>query len=223
MTSLFLASGGVVNPPADLPPAVTITSPAAGATLSGSVTITASASDTGGVVSVAYRVDNGSAVVMSQTGGSSQNGVWSATLDTRQIADGAHTITVVATDTASQQSSPSVGVSIRNSTTQKTHVERIDVALVVKSSRAQAKCTPQIKDAFGVSVSGAVVAGRWSGAATDTFSITTDSLGNATDYSNAATLVSGMTFTCIIDSVSKSGWTYDASANKQSSASVRAP
>ena len=51
----------------------------------------------------------------------------------------------------------------------------------------------------------------------------TDATGKATDYSNSTTLVSGITFTCVIDSVSKSGWTYDASANKQSSASVKAP
>lgn len=223
MTALFTASGGVVAPPADLPPAVTITAPSAGATLTGSVTVSASASDTGGVTSLAYRVDNGSTVSMSQTSGSSLNGQWSASLDTTQLPDGTHNITVIATDTASQQSSPSIGISIRNSTTQKTHVERIDVALVVKSSRAQAKCDPLIKDAFGVSVASAVVKGHWSGAASDIFSITTDATGKATDYSNSTTLVRGITFTCVIDSVSKSGWTYDASANKQSSASVTAP
>ena len=223
MTALFRASGGVVNPPSDLPPAVTIIAPGAGATLSGTVSVTASASDGGGVVSMGYRVDNGSVVTMNPTSGTPQNGQWSASLNTTQLGDGARTLTVIATDTAGQQSSPSVGVSIRNSTTQKAHVDRIDVALVVKSSRAQAKCTPQIKDAFGVSVSGAVVTGRWSGAASDTFSITTDATGQATDYSNSATLRSGMTFTCTVESVSKAGWTYDAAANTRSSASVTAP
>ena len=223
MTALFTASGGVVTPPADLPPAVSITAPGAGATLSGSVTLSASASDTGGVVSLSYRVDNGSTVSMTQTSGSSLSGQWSAGLDTTQFTDGVHTITVIATDTASQQSSPSVGVSIRNSTAQKTHVERIDVALVTKSSRVQAKCDPLIKDAYGAAVAGAVVTGRWSGAANDTFSITTDSLGKATDYSNSTTLRSGLSFTCNIDGISKSGWSYDAAANKQSSASVNVP
>ena len=89
-------------PPADLPPAVSITAPGAGATLSGSITLSASASDTGGVVSLFYRVDNGSTVSMTQTSGSSLSGQWSAGLDTTQFTDGVHTITVIATDTASQ-------------------------------------------------------------------------------------------------------------------------
>lgn len=225
MTALFLASGGVPQPPGDLPPAVSITSPADGATVSGAINITASASDAGGVTGVQYKVDAGALQSMQlQLGGTVNNGVWQAQLSTLALPDGTHKLTVVATDTAAQTSSPFVNVNVRNSTVQELHVERVDVAILKKGgSRVQGRCDVFIYDAFGIPVAGATVTGHWTGAATDTFSVTTDSTGKAIDYSNSSSATSGSVYTCVVDSAGKAGWQYNASANKQTNGSAVAP
>ncbi len=225
MTALYLASGGVVNPNPDPPPAVSITSPVDGSTVSGSIVIAANVSDSGGVSTVNYRVDNGTAQTMLlQSGGTVNNGVWQASLSTMALADGVRKITVIATDTIAQQSSPFVNVNVRNSAQQALHVERIDVALLQKGgSRIQGRGDIFIYDAFGIPVSDATVTGHWTGAANDTFTVTTDATGKAQDFSNSSSAPSGSVFTCVVDSVSKSGWQYSPAANKQNSGSAIVP
>lgn len=216
MTELYLASGGTVVPPPNPPPAVTDIIPPDGATIAGIVTVSAAVSDADGVSGVSYRTDDDAPVEMLETGLR-----WEASLDTGNLADGLHRITVIAVDGAGQQSSPSVTVSVRNSTQQLLHVDRIDVALIKKGrSRYQARCDVFIYDAFGMSVAGADVTGHWEGAATDAFAVATDSTGKATDYSNSSSAPSGATYTCVVDGASKSGWLFD---NQQSSGSVAVP
>ena len=60
-TDMNTAVGGVPPPPDTTPPTVSMTAPAAGATLSGTVALTANASDNVGVVGVQFFV-NGTAV-----------------------------------------------------------------------------------------------------------------------------------------------------------------
>jgi len=224
MSALFFASGGTVTPPGDLPPAVSISSPAAGATVSGTITIAASASDSGGVTGVTYRIDNGAPVAMTLASGTVNSGQWQAQLNTTTIADGLHKITVTATDSAGQQTAPFVNVSVRNSAQQTLHVERIDTVLIQKSgTRAQARCDVYVYDAYGIPVPGATVTGRWTGAATDTFSVTGDTTGKSIDYSNSTTVTSGMAFTCNVDSVAKTGWQYAPATNKQTKSTVTVP
>ena len=93
----------------DNPPGVSVTSPSDGATVSGSVTVTASASDDNGVTQVEFFVDGGSIGV--DTDGS--NG-WSASWDTTAYANGGHTVSAVATDTIGQTGSDSVSVTVDN-------------------------------------------------------------------------------------------------------------
>ena len=78
-----------------------------------------------------------------------------------------------------------------------------------------------VYDAFGQPVSGAAVTGHWSGAANDTFAVTTASDGKAIDYSNSSSAPSGSAFTCVVDSVTKSGWSIGT--NKQSQSTVLVP
>ncbi|MFM7718669.1 MAG: glycoside hydrolase family 9 protein [Actinomycetota bacterium] len=223
LTELFVASGGTATPPGNVGPAVTITSPTGGATVSGTITVAALASDADGVASVAYRVDGGTAVAMTRTGASASD-PWQANLATAALADGTHTITVVATDGTGLQTTPSVAVQVRNTTTSSARVGRIDVALLRKGgSRYQARCDVSVVDAFGVAVPGATVTGHWSGAATDTFSVTTDANGKATDYSNSSSAPSGSRYTCWVDGIARSGWTYDAAANAETSDGVSVP
>jgi hypothetical protein len=225
MTSLYFASGGVVNPPTDPPPTLTITRPSDGSNVSGLVTIEASASDAGGVISVHYRVDNGPAAPMVLITGTANSGAWQADLNTTQLSDGQHQITVAATDTIGQQSSRLITVNVVNGAQPSLHVERIDVTLNHKggSPKGQGKADLYVYDAFGRPVSGATVSGHWESAATDTLTITTDATGKATDYSNSVNYVSGVTFRCVVDAVSKAGWIYDPSANKQASGSATVP
>lgn len=219
MTALYLASGGVVGDPPDTPPAISVLSPSASATVSGTITVSASVSDAGGVSSVSYAIDGGTATSMVQSG---TPGVWTASLDTSLLDDGVHQITVRATDTASLQSTAVVTVGVQNGAQSSLRVERIDAVLVTKGggSRIQARGDIFIYDAFGVPVAGAVVTGHWTGAVTDTFSITTDATGKATDYSNATSAPSGSVYTCVVDQVSKAGWQYDASGQTSGSATV---
>lgn len=222
MTGLYLASGGVVQPPGDLAPQVSIASPANGAAVSGAVTVSAMVSDLEGATGAAYRVDGGLTVALVLVSGTSQNGRWEAALNTSTLTDGAHQIIVEATDTAGQRSSAVVTVNVQNGSFQSLHVERIDTVLIKKGgTRAQGRCDVFIYDSFGVPVSGASVAGHWSGMATDTFAVTTGSDGRAVDYSNSTSAPSGSSFTCLVDSVSKSGWT--RGVDKQTSSTVTVP
>lgn len=98
-----------VPPPADtVPPVVVVTSPANGATVSGSVTLTATASDNVGVVLVEFRI--GGAAVASLPA-SPFSHAW----DTTGVADGPHAIEVRALDAAGNAASTAVAVMVRNS------------------------------------------------------------------------------------------------------------
>lgn len=96
---------------ADAVPTVQITSPQKGATVSGTVAITAAAGDDRGVASVKFTIDGGSAVV--DTDGA--NG-WSAQWNTTLFANGSHTVSAVVTDTKGQTAGHSIAVTVSNST-----------------------------------------------------------------------------------------------------------
>jgi len=95
-----------------VPPTVSITSPAGGATVSGTVSITASATDNVGVSSVQFKIDGnnlGSAVTTSP---------YSASWATTGVTNGTHTISAVASDAAGNTSTATDTVTVSNSTTQ---------------------------------------------------------------------------------------------------------
>ncbi|MGE5520768.1 MAG: Ig-like domain-containing protein [Candidatus Dadabacteria bacterium] len=85
------------------PPTVTITSPAAGANVSGTLNLTASASDNVGVTQVSYTV-NGNAV------GSATVAPYTVAWNSGTVADGTITIAAWARDAAGNQSSTSIMV-----------------------------------------------------------------------------------------------------------------
>ncbi len=98
-------------PPVDnTPPAVTITSPAEGDTLYGSVTVLVDASDASGVSGVRLSIDGVDAGAM--TGGSSSS--WQFTWNSSSVADGGHTLTAVAADSAGLTSVSSRTVFVKN-------------------------------------------------------------------------------------------------------------
>ncbi|MBI4168787.1 MAG: Ig-like domain-containing protein [Acidobacteria bacterium] len=81
-------------PPDTTPPSVSITSPASGATVSGTTAVTASASDNVGVAGVQFFVD-GSALGSEDTAAP-----YSASWDTTTVANGSHSLTATARDAA---------------------------------------------------------------------------------------------------------------------------
>ncbi len=113
-------------PPDTTPPTVSITAPVANATVSGSVMITATASDNVAVAGVQFKVD-GANVGAEVTGISPYSVAWSTT----GVANGPHTLTAVARDT-SNNTTPSTGlpVTVNNDTTPPT------VALTVPAPNA---------------------------------------------------------------------------------------
>jgi Bacterial Ig domain len=103
------SNGVTVDNDANAPPTVTLTAPAEGATVSGTVLVQASATDDVGVTQVAFSVDGTS--IGTDTDGADG---WSASWDTTGVAEGAHTVTAAATDTVGQTASDSTGVTVDN-------------------------------------------------------------------------------------------------------------
>jgi hypothetical protein len=92
-------------------PTVAISSPAAGATVSGTVTVTATAADNVGVAAVQFRV-NGTNI-----GSPDTTAPYSVAWDSKSLANGSHTLTAVASDAAGNQTtSAAVTVTVSNTT-----------------------------------------------------------------------------------------------------------
>jgi hypothetical protein len=92
------------------PPTVSITAPAANATLTGTVTLAANASDNVAVAKVQFKVDN------TNVGPAITSTPYSYSLDTTTLSNGSHTLTAVATDTSGNSAtSAAVVVTVSNS------------------------------------------------------------------------------------------------------------
>jgi len=110
--SISLLSGRLTVQPATdtTPPTVSITAPATGATVSGTVTVTASASDNIGVTKVEFSVDG---ILKSTDAASPYTYVW----NTATVANGSHALLAKASDAAGNVGqSSAVSVSVSNTT-----------------------------------------------------------------------------------------------------------
>ena len=103
------ASTTTPPPPDTTPPTVSITAPSNGATVKGTVTVTASASDNVGVVGVQFLLDNGVNGSVDVT-----TAPYSVPWNTATASDGPHTITAVARDAAGNTKSATVTVTVAN-------------------------------------------------------------------------------------------------------------
>jgi hypothetical protein len=116
--ALPLLAGAATANPLPLPgsasssssPAVSITQPASGSTVSGAITVsgTAQAQGSAGVTQVKVSVDDGTSQLA--TGTSS----WTATVDTTALTNGAHTVTARATDTNGSVGTTGLTVTVNN-------------------------------------------------------------------------------------------------------------
>jgi hypothetical protein len=93
-----------------LPPAIGITQPTSGSTISGTTTVsgTSAGQDGATIAQVQVSVDNG----VPQTATGTLN--WSASLDTTTLANGIHTITATATDSNGLITTTSIQVTVSN-------------------------------------------------------------------------------------------------------------
>ena len=94
-------------PPATTPPTVSLTAPAAGATVSGLLAYAANATDNAGVARVDFFVD---ATAL----GSKTAAPYSGSLDTTRLADGAHVVQAVAYDAQGLSATSQVSVNVKN-------------------------------------------------------------------------------------------------------------
>jgi hypothetical protein len=94
------------------PPTVAITAPAAGATVSGVVAVSANASDNVGVVGVQFQVDG------ANLGAEDTVSPYSVTWNTATVADGSHSLRAIGRDAAGNSTiSSAVTVTVMNDTT----------------------------------------------------------------------------------------------------------
>lgn len=90
------------------PPLVSLTAPAANSTVSGSVPVTATASDNVGVAGVQFKLDG------QNLGAEVLTAPYSLTWDTTRMSDGGHTLTAVARDAAGNTAIASLAVTVAN-------------------------------------------------------------------------------------------------------------
>ena len=190
--------------PVDNPPTVTITNPADGATVNGTINITASASDDKGVTQVEFFLDN---VSMGVDTAAPYQMSWNTTT----AMNGSHQVKAVATDTINQTGVDVNSVTVNNTAASNMHIGDLDKS-ATGTTRWNATVTIYVHDANHQPVAGVVVTGNWTGGATGTSSCTTDSTGKCTvTKSSIARNKTSITFT--VTSASKTGWTYTSTNN----------
>jgi hypothetical protein len=191
----------------DSAPTVVVDQPADGSTVSGSITLTASATDDNGVVQVEFTVDGASIAV--DTSGSDG---WSVGWDTTAQADGGHTVAAVATDTVGQTASQAVTVTVDNvadTPPPAMHVGDLDgESTSVKSGWRATVATTVLTGEEPLK--GAEVRGSWSTGETGT--CTTDASGVCSVTSSTLRkTISSVGFS--VDDLVLDGYTYDSARN----------
>ncbi len=145
--------------------------------------------------------------------------------DTTGAISGDHTLQAKATiadDADSTNNTGTAVVIITDPNASATmHVANIDMGSTVRSAGKnkfyKAFATVSVVDSNSAAVPDATVTGTWSGATSGTVSGNTETAGKVTLYSNEVKNPNGATFTFKVDSITKSGWKYDAGANLETS------
>ncbi len=106
--SVNVTVNNVVTPPAPTPPTVAITAPANNATVSGTQTVSANASDAVSVSGVQFKVDG------VNFGSEDTAAPYSTSLDTKTLANGNHTLSAVARNNSNLTATATVTVNVNN-------------------------------------------------------------------------------------------------------------
>lgn len=191
--------------PTDNPPTVSVTNPTNGATVSGSVSVTANASDDNGVTKVEFFVDGVSI-------GVDTSAPYSVAWNTTTYSDGAHSVSATATDSIGQTENNSVSVSVQNAPVVLIHVGDLDGVTATVRKNWNATVTITVHNSGHAPVAGITVTGNWSDGTTGTSSCVTGGNGQCSvTSSDMNSKKTSVTFT--ISSLSGSGDSYDSGAN----------
>ncbi len=131
---------------------------------------------------------------------------------------GTFVATLLATDNGGFSNSAKVTIVVNPAAAVTMSVNNIAMSKTTTTKGTTAKAVVTIKNNSGVVVSGAVVTGSWSGLTTGTASVTTTSTGLAT-FTSALKLGPG-NFVFTVTNVVKSGTTYNAANNVETSDSI---
>ena len=159
-STTYTITVNVCNPPQceDNPPAVTITNPENGATISGLVTITADATDDGGVTKVEFFIDD----ELRSENTSGANG-WSLDWNTENATNGTHTVKATAWDDANQTATDTITVTVDNPEVSYIHVGDLDgLSFRVLWSFWGTTITIEVHDSNEEPMAGAAVSGVFS-------------------------------------------------------------
>jgi hypothetical protein len=130
------------------PPSVSVTSPAIGATVSGTVTVTAGASDTSGITSVQFLLDG------NPLGAADTTAPYSASWNTTQSTNGSHTLSARATDGVGLTATSSgVGITVNNAWT-------VPSGLVAAYTFSEGSLATTA-DASGAGLNGTITGATW--------------------------------------------------------------
>ncbi|MGH8737393.1 MAG: Ig-like domain-containing protein [Burkholderiales bacterium] len=136
-------------PPDTTPPSVSISSPASGATVSGTINITANASDNVGVAGVQFQLDGANA------GAEDTTAPYSVPWDTTKASDGSHTITAVARDAAGNRStSAPVTVTVSNGSSSDTTPPTVSISSPASGATVSGTITVSANASDNVGVAG---------------------------------------------------------------------
>ena len=148
-------------PPDTTPPTVAITTPANGATVSGTINVTASAADNVGVAGVQFLLDR---VVRADVTTAPYSVPW----DTTTASNGSHTLNAVARDAAGNTAtSASVAVTVSNGSATVSRFEEDNAAVIASPSGAWVRRGPEVAAFSGGTAGSSDVTG-----ATATFTFT---------------------------------------------------
>jgi PKD repeat protein len=199
----------VVAPPNQLPVAAAAVSSTAGvAPLTANFSSAGSYDPDGSISSYLWNFGNGTTSA-------------SANPSSTYTAPGNYTVTLTVTDNRGGQSSRSVVVSVSADPNKVLAVNAITMSLVQTSSGNSGKAVVRVVDAAGNARAGVAVTGTWSGLASGTGTATTDSNGYAV-FTSRKVRKRG-TFNFAVSNLVLAGYTYDASRNAVTSASIVSP
>jgi hypothetical protein len=193
------------------PPVVTILTPANGATVSGTITVTAQATDNVGVeyLEISYwNQYQGQEVILGSVNG---GGPLSVNWNTSGLTPDTYKVWAYAYDALGNWTQTEISVNVSTSTAKSMTVTSITLSGTVRGSTANITGTVVVKDNAGKAVSGANVSIRWTlpNGSTKTASGSTNSSGSV----KFTTSGSRGTYTLTVTNVVKTGYTFNAAGS----------
>jgi PKD repeat protein len=131
---------------------------------------------------------------------------------------GTYTATLTVTDNAGASANTTVQVQVAQNPSAVIRVQTIARAILTQPSGKSVQATVRVTDPTGNPISGATVNGSFNNIVSGPATATTDANGNAVLTSKRSKKSGTVTFT--VTGLAKSGYTYDASQNLQTSATI---